>query len=81
MQLRRCSVAVASHIADGHGRFSDAELRKSLGAARGSLYEMETQADLAKMLGFLPVEAEQRILELATEVAKLINGLAASLIP
>jgi len=34
MQLRRSAVAIASHIADGHGRLTDAELRRSLSAAR-----------------------------------------------
>jgi four helix bundle protein len=79
MQLRRSAVNVASHIADGHGRLSDAELRKSLGTARGSLYELDKQVDLATGLGFFPQQATNQVLELATEVAKLINGLIAVL--
>ncbi len=75
MQLRRSAVSVASHIAEGHGRLTDADLRKSLGAARGSLYEFETQVELAEGLGFLSQSASHRLLELAIEVAKLINGL------
>jgi four helix bundle protein len=75
MQIRRSAVSVASHIAEGHGRLTDAELRKALGAARGSLYELETQVDLATGLGFLSGDASQRMHELATQTAKLINGL------
>jgi four helix bundle protein len=75
MQMRRSAVSVASHIADGHGRLTDAELRKALSAARGSLYEFETQSELGRGLGFIDQESAQRLLELATEVAKLINGL------
>jgi four helix bundle protein len=37
MQLRRSSVNVASHIADGHGRLTDSELRKSLSGPRVAL--------------------------------------------
>ncbi len=75
MQLRRSAVAVASHIADGHGRLTDAEVRKGLGAARGALNELQTQTELASSLGFIEQGAAERLLELSTEVAKLINGL------
>jgi four helix bundle protein len=81
MQLRRSAVNVASHIADGHGRLTDAELRRSLSSARGSLYELETQAELACGLRFLRTEDEERLLDLATDVAKLINGLLGVLEP
>lgn len=81
MQLRRSAVSIASHIADGHGRLTDAELRKSLSAARGALYELETQAELACGLGYLTHESEERLLDLATDVAKLINGLLGVLEP
>jgi four helix bundle protein len=33
MQMRRSAVSVASHIAEGHGKLTDAELRRSLGSA------------------------------------------------
>jgi four helix bundle protein len=75
MQLRRSAVSVASNIAEGHGRLTDPQFRNSLGMARGSLYELETQGELARDMGFFKQEAEQQLLDLATEVAKLINGL------
>jgi four helix bundle protein len=81
MQMRRSAVAVASHIADGHGRLTDADLRKSLGAARGSLFEFETQNELARDLGFIHQDAAQNLLELATETAKMLHGLLNSLAP
>jgi four helix bundle protein len=34
MQMRRSAVAVASHIAEGHGKLTDAEFRRSLVSAR-----------------------------------------------
>lgn len=79
MQLRRSAVAVASHIADGHGRLSDAEVRKGLGWARGSLNELQTQMELAGSLGFLDKKCAEGLLDLSIEVAKLINGLIGSL--
>ena len=75
MQLRRSAVAVATHIAEGHGRLTDAENRKSLSIARGSLNELQTQLELATSLKFINENAANQTFELATEVAKLINGL------
>ena len=75
MQMRRSSVSVASHIAEGHGRLTDPQLRNSLGIARGSLYELQTQTELACKLQFLTQESSNLIVNLSTEVAKLINGL------
>jgi four helix bundle protein len=79
MQLRRSAINAASHIAEGHGRLSDAENRKALSVARGSLNELQTQLELAGSLKFVNEETANQLIELATEVAKLINGLIAVL--
>lgn len=81
MQMRRSAVSVASHIAEGHGKLTDLDMRKSLGSARGSLNELQTQTERATGLGFLKEEAGQQLLDLATETAKLINGLLGVLEP
>jgi four helix bundle protein len=77
MQIRRSVVSVASHIAEAHGRLNDAEMRKGLGSARATLNEAETQIELAKSLKFFPDGAADKLLDLSTEVGKLINGLIA----
>jgi len=81
MQLRRSAVAIASHIAEAHGRLNDAEMRKGLGSARAALNEFETQTELAESLGFFQAGAAENILELSSEVGKLINGLIGVLQP
>jgi four helix bundle protein len=75
MQLRRSAVNVASHIAEAHGRLNDLEMRKGLGAARAALNEFETQAELAGSLSFFQAGAAEILLDLSSEVGKLINGL------
>jgi four helix bundle protein len=75
MQLRRSAVSVARRIADAHGRLNDVEMRKGLGAARAAINELQTQAELALSLGFIPGSSGEELLDLATRVAKLINGL------
>ncbi len=52
-QMRRAAVSIASNIAEGYGR-SEAELARYLTMARGSLAELETQAEIAKRIGYLP---------------------------
>lgn len=81
MQMRRSAVSIASHVAEGHGRLTDTENRKALSAARGAVNELQTQTELASSLGFIGATESESLLELATEVAKLINGLVGVLEP
>ena len=78
-QMRRCAVSVPSNIAEGHGRLSDRNFAVFLGHARGSLYELETQSDLAAQLGFSPPERCRQLADQINEVARLLNGLIAAL--
>lgn len=74
-QLRRAAVSVASNIAEGHGRLTDPQLKNSLGMARGSLYELQTQIELACDLGFFDKASAKDLTNAAIDVARLINGL------
>lgn len=78
-QIKRAAVSVPSNIAEGHGRLSDLQFRHFLGNARGSLSELQTQIELAEELGYLKGESVRAFLEQAAEVARLLNGLVASL--
>ncbi len=81
MQLRRSTVNIASHIAEAHGRLNDVDMRRGLGSARAALNESETQTELANSLGFLPTNGADNLLELSSEVGRLINGLIGVLEP
>jgi four helix bundle protein len=74
-QMRRSAVSVASNIAEGHGRLTDPQLRNSLGMARGSLYELQTQTELAISMNFIADSAAERLFSLSAETGKMINGL------
>ncbi len=78
-QIRRSAVSVPSNIAEGHGRLTDLQFRHFLGNARGSLYELQTQIELAADFGYFDNESLQRFQGQSSEVARLINGLLASL--
>jgi four helix bundle protein len=78
-QLRRAAVSVPSNIAEGHGRLTDNGFAVFLGQARGSLFEVETQIELARALGYLALADAKQSLADCEEVAKMLNGLLKTL--
>ncbi len=72
-QLRRA--AVASNIAEGKGRSSDKELLQFLSMARGSIYEVQTQLEIAASLGYLPTDDRQALSIQAADVGRMLNGM------
>jgi len=78
-QVRRAAISVASNIAEGQGRLTKGEFRQSLGQARGSILELETQLAIACELGYL-LEAKYQLLDTETfQVLGLLNRLIESL--
>ncbi len=74
-QMRRCSVSVASNIAEGYGRSSRGEFKHFLGISRGSTLELQTQLVIASKLGFGDTEHLVTAEGLADEVGKMIWAL------
>lgn len=78
-QIKRCSVSVASNIAEGSAKGSTKEFIRFLTISYGSLAELETQIIIACELGFLPSSDANRLNGQCNEVGKIINGLIRSL--
>ncbi len=78
-QVRRAGVSVPSNIAEEQGRNSMAEFRRHLSIAHGSVREIETQILISSRLGYMQNESATLILRTASEVGRLIKGLANSL--
>ncbi len=79
-QMRRAAISIPSNIAEGAGRSGSKEFAHFLDIARGSLSELDTQLEIAVMLGYLsaalPVMAQtQRVGALLTGLQKSIKGL------
>ncbi len=78
-QMRRAAVSIPSNIAEGQGRRSLGEFQHFLGIAKGSLFELETQAVIAVRLKFLAESEGDCLQNMIHEVGRIISGLMASL--
>ena len=77
-QLRRAAISVMSNIAEGKGRLSDKDSLRFFGNARGSLFEIESQIDIAERLKYISGVDARAIRSQTSEVGKLLNGLIRS---
>ncbi len=78
--IRRAATSVASNIAEGSAR-PDPDFARFLGYAAGSLYEVLTQAFIARRHGFLVEDAFTQIYRDAEEISRMLTGLRDSLSP
>jgi len=78
-QIRRAAVSIPSNIAEGQGRKSSNEFARFLAIAYGSLREVETQILIAERLSYLKRRDVEPLIELSSQVGRLINGLSNSL--
>ena len=74
-QLRRAAAAVPSDIAEGKGRLSKREYVQFLSKARGSLYEVETQLEISRNLGYLTQDHFESLVDSCSEIGRMLNGL------
>ena len=78
-QMRRCAVSIPSYIAEGYGRSSTADYVRFLLIARGSLFELQTQIEIANRLGFLQDESLNQLFANSVEIDKMLNSLVSNL--
>ena len=74
-QIRRCAVSIPSNIAEGHGRGSNKELIRFLNIARGSVFELDTQLEIARQVRLLSRDQFDYLGKLLDEISRLLSGL------
>ena len=72
-QLRRAVASIPSNIAEGNGRAGNKDYAHFLAIARGSLYEVVTQLEIAQGLGY--IDNYDEVLPLAEEVARMLGSM------
>jgi four helix bundle protein len=78
-QMKRAAVFVPSNIAEGIGRNYKKDTIQILHIARGSLYELETLLNVAKMVNYMKEEnAMISCIKLIEDEKKILNGLIKS---
>ena len=55
-QMQRAAVSIPSNVAEGSGKDSDRDFARFLAISLGSLYELETQVEIAYRRGYLTTE-------------------------
>lgn len=76
-QVRRSVVSIPSNIAEGYGRESLMDYIRFLRTARGSLFEVQTQLELAGDLGMINIPVSLK--EILSEIDRVLQGLIRSL--
>ena len=74
-QLRRAAVSIASNIAEGKGRLSNKDSLRFFGNARGSLFEVETQIDIAEKLHYLAATDAERLRRISAKRGRCLMAL------
>jgi four helix bundle protein len=77
--LKRSAVSIPSNIAEGKGRGRTGHFVNHLIIALGSEAELQTQLELSVRLGFITAARTQPLLDAASEIGRMLNGLIASL--
>ena len=78
-QMRRAAVSIPCNIAEGAARQGKREFKNFLSIAQGSLSELDTQFELAVLLGFLSDEKMNEITEQLKRIDMMLSGLIRSL--
>lgn len=71
-QIRRCSVSIPSNIAEGFGRKSNKEFSRFLNIATGSLFEYQTQIEIAKNINYINEQEFNQLYENSRELEAMM---------
>ena len=78
-QIRRAVVSIPSNIAEGYGRRTTADYIRFLYIAYGSVCELETQVMITRDLGYVGMEAFNKIHSEIGSVERMLKALIKSL--
>jgi four helix bundle protein len=74
-QLRRCAISIPSNIAECYGRNSTLDYKRFLQIAVGSIFELQTQVEIASNLKYLSSEMVGDLCNAAKEIELMLFSL------
>ena len=74
-QIRRCAISIPSNIAEGYGRNSTGDYKRFLRISVGSLFELQTQIEIAFNLNYISNDTFQEILSNTNELDRMLSSL------
>jgi four helix bundle protein len=79
-QMRRAALSISSNIAEGSSRMSQIDFARFIEIGTGSVFEVVSQAFIAKKQSFLTEETFHFLYESAEELSRMLSGLRKSLL-
>ncbi len=73
-QIKRCSVSIPSNIAEGFGRGTNKDYHRFLNIAMGSLFEFQTQIEIAYNLEYISESEFNEIYEDSRELERMLSS-------
>ncbi|MBF6639905.1 four helix bundle protein [Flavobacterium sp. J49] len=73
-QIRRCSISIPSNISEGYGRGTNKDYRRFLNISLGSLFEFQTQVEIAYNLEYLTEEKFNQLYEDSRELERMLTA-------
>jgi len=78
-QMQRAAISVPANIAEGHGRSHLGDKLRHFSIANGSLKELETEALIAKELGYAPDTQASDVGRRTEDLGRMLTCLVRSL--
>lgn len=79
-QMRRAAVSISSNLAEGSSRHSKTDFARFVEISTGSLFEVVSQAFIAKRQGLLSEEQFRDLYRAAEEQSRMQSGLRKTLL-
>lgn len=74
-QIRRAAVSIPSNIAEGFGRNSKNDFKRFLQISISSVFEVQTQLEIARNLQFFSEDEYKIVFDLTREVEAMLSAL------
>lgn len=78
-QIRRSAVSIPSNISEGYGREGIKDYLRFLNIAIASLFELQTQLEIAFNLEYIKKEKFEKLYELSREIERMLSSFIRSI--